>query len=97
MALLDEMKVQVRVLSDLTDDEIQTLIDASLADMKLKGVNPELLYKDSLHPLVKHAVALYCKAYYGYDNPERQQFVDAYGQRVVDLMNNDCEICLDVE
>ena len=97
MALLDEMKVRVRVLSDLTDDEVQGEIDAALADMRLKGVKPYLLSAEDVHPLVKHAIALYVKAFYGYDNAERPQFVEAYNQTVTDLMNNDCDICLDVE
>ena len=98
MALLDEMRSKVRVMSNLTDGEVQDLIDASLADMRLKGVKPYLLSADEgLHPLVKQAVTLYCKAHYGYDNAERPQFVEAYNQQVVDLMNNQCDICLDVE
>ena len=88
MALLDEMRVRLRVASDMTDSEIEGEIYAALADMRRCGVKEFLLDAEELHPLVKHAIALYCKAYYGYDNSEREQFVKAYERTLCDLLNS---------
>ena len=88
MALLDEMRVRLRVASDMTDGEIDGEIYAAIADMRRCGVKEELLDEEDPNPLVKHAIALYCKAYYGYDNSEREQFVRAYERTVCDLLNS---------
>lgn len=89
MALLDEMRVRLRVTTDLTDAEIQDEIDAALADMRRVGIKEHLLNADNPAALVKHAIALYCKAYYGYDNAnERPQFIAAYERTVCDLLNS---------
>lgn len=88
MALLDEMRVRLRVSTDMTDSEIEGEIYAAIADMHRVGVKDELLYARNPSPLVKHAIAMYCKAYYGYDNSEREQFVQAYERTVCDLLNS---------
>lgn len=89
MALLDEMRVRLRVATDLTDAEIQDEIDAALADMRRVGIKEHMLNADNPAALVKHAIALYCKAYYGYDNAnERPQFIAAYERTVCDLLNS---------
>lgn len=89
MALLDEMRVRLRVTTDLTDAEIQDEIDAALADMRRVGIKEHMLNADNPAALVKHAIALYCKAYYGYDNAnERPQFIAAYERTVCDLLNS---------
>lgn len=88
MALLDEMRVRLRVSTDMTDSEIEGEIYAAIADMRRVGVKENLLDVEEPSPLVKHAIALYCKAYYGYDNSEREQFVKAYERTVCDLLNS---------
>ena len=88
MALLDEMRMRLRVASDMTDDEIEGEIHAAVADMRRCGVKESLLDMDDPSPLVRHAIALYCKAYYGYDNSEREQFVKAYERTLCDLLNS---------
>ena len=88
MALLDEMRMRLRVASDMTDDEIEGEIYAAVADMRRCGVKESLLDMDDPSPLVRHAIALYCKAYYGYDNSEREQFVAAYERTLCDLLNS---------
>ena len=88
MALLDEMRMRLRITHDMTDDEVDGEILAAMADMRRCGVKEDLLDAEDPHPLVKHAVALYCKAYYGYDNSEREQFVKAYERTLCDLLNS---------
>lgn len=88
MALLDDVKVMLRVTSTLTDSDVQTCIDAAFADMARVGVRSDLLDEDEPAPLVKMAVVLYCKAHYGYDNDEAPRFSESYRQTVLDMLNS---------
>jgi len=60
------------------DEEVQTLIDAARLDLKQAGISSELV--DAIEPdaLIKRAIITYCKAHFGYDNPEADRFNDAY-------------------
>lgn len=77
--LLDEVKTALRISSDNTgfDAEIQTLIDATRLDLIQAGVNPDKVNDDD-DALIKRAIITYCKANFGYDNPEADRFNDAY-------------------
>ena len=65
MALLDEVKVALRVTSDAFDTEIQGLIEAAKRDLNRVGVDEALVDSD---PLAKMAVVLFAKSRFGYDN-----------------------------
>lgn len=95
MALLDDVKLALRVSSDAFDDEVAALVAAALVDMKRTGVREELLDPASPTPLAKMAVTLYAKALFGYDNPEAQRFMDSYRQTVADLLNSSANECDD--
>lgn len=86
MSLLDDVRTAVRTKSTATDSELQMWIDAAIADMKRCGVSDGLLAKDSMNPIAKGAVVLFCKARYGYDNDEARRFEESYHQTVIDLM-----------
>lgn len=74
MALIDDVKLALRITSADFDSEVQALIDAGMADLTLSGVvNP--LETD---PLIKRAIITYCKAHFGYDNPEADRFQRSY-------------------
>lgn len=92
MTLFEDIKVSLRVVTDKTDSEVQTLIDAALYDMERVGVNPALLQLDGDSDLpnafVKNAVRCYCKGMYGYDNAESGAFMDSYYRIVNDLLNS---------
>lgn len=88
VALLDDVKVALRVTTDLLDTEVQGLIDAALADMSRVGIREDLLDEDEPAPLVKMAVCLYCKAHFGYDNDEASRFSESYRQLVADMLNS---------
>lgn len=85
MALLDEVKVALRVTSDAFDTEIQGLIEAAKRDLNRVGVDEALTDSD---PLAKMAVVLFAKSRFGYDNSEASRFEDAYRQTVVDILNS---------
>lgn len=86
MALIDEVKVALRVKSPATDPEIHALVEAAFADMARVGVDGELLDRDNPNALVKSAILCFCKARYGYDNEDAARFEAAYRQTVIDLM-----------
>lgn len=85
MALLDEVKVALRVTSDAFDTEIQGLIEAAKRDLNRVGVDVALINSD---PLAKMAVVLFAKSRFGYDNSDASRFEDAYRQTVVDILNS---------
>lgn len=92
MALIDDIKVSLRVVSPKFDSEVQMLIDGALYDMGRVGVNPDLLALDDegnlANAYVKHAVTAYCKSHFGYDVEEATRFSDAYNRIVIDLLNS---------
>jgi len=89
MSLLDDMRMRVRVTSTATDAEIDDEIFAAIEDLRRCGVKDALLDNEKPHPLVKHAIAMYCRAYYGMDNAvERPQFIAAYERTLCDLLNS---------
>jgi len=74
MALIDDVKLALRVTSVDFDTEIQDLIDSAKADLRLSGVTDP----DETDPLIKRAITVYCKAHFGYDNPEADRFQRSY-------------------
>lgn len=84
MALLDDVKVALRVASDDYDSEIQGLIQAAELDMARVGLEAG----DGSDALARNAVVLFCKAHFGYDNSEAPRFLESYRQTVVDMLNS---------
>lgn len=88
MALLDDIKVSLRLSSNALDSEVSSLIYAAVADMRRVGIAEELLDLANPHPLVRMAITCYAKANFGYDNDEATRFQESYRQIVCDLMNS---------
>lgn len=86
MALIDDIKLSLRVTTDALDAEVQAYIDAALYDMERVGVDLDLLNSDNA--FVKTAIIAYCKAQFGYDNSEANRFDEAYRRIVCDLLNS---------
>lgn len=87
--LMDDMRLVLMVTGSMRDPEIRMLVDAALADMRRVGVRDSLLDdEDALPPLVKQAVACYCKSRFGFDNPDFERFDASYRQIVCDLLNS---------
>lgn len=71
--LLKHCKILLRQATTTAfDDEIETLIEACLLDLKLSGV--EKIDDD----LVKRAVGIYVKAHFGSENPDREGLIECY-------------------
>lgn len=88
MALVDDVKVALRVSSDAYDSEVEGLIAAAKRDLDRVGVPAEMLSVGSEDALAKMAVTLYCKAHFGYDNSEAGRFMESYRQIVADMLNS---------
>lgn len=73
MALIDNVKLALRIKSSSFDDELQNLIDACKVDMNISGV--EVI--SETEPLTERAIIFYCKGNFGYDD-KAEKFQDAY-------------------
>ena len=76
MAMLDKVKIALRIsaLTTTFDTEVQDLIDAAKADLELSGV--KVIVETDV--LVIRAINTYCKANFGWDNPEAERLQKAY-------------------
>lgn len=88
MALLDDIKVTLRVTTDLLDPEISLWVDAALADMRRIGVPESMLDENNMDRLIRGAVTLFVKGHFGYDNDEAERFDESYQQMVKDILNS---------
>lgn len=81
--MLDKVKNALRVKTAAFDDEIQDLIDACKADLRLVGVNvPEDTPAEGKEatagdPLITRAIVLYAKANFGYSE-DSEKYRAAY-------------------
>lgn len=64
MALLDEVKLALRVSTNAYDEEITDLIESAKLDLGIAGV----VLPDTLDSIVKTAIKTYCKMNFGTPN-----------------------------
>lgn len=76
MAFIDDVKKHLRISTDALDIEVQDLIDAAEEDLELSGIDPEKIVDTD--PLIRRSVVTYCKANFGYDNPDHERLLRAY-------------------
>ncbi len=71
--LLKYCKLLLRqATTDAFDEEIKSLIDACLLDLKISGVG------EVEDELIKRAVGIYVKAHFGSENPDRVGLIECY-------------------
>lgn len=73
MALIDDVKVALRVKNNALDSDITDLIDACKLDLGMAGV--EIV--EEADAVTKQAIKLYCKGSFGYDE-NSEKFMKAY-------------------
>lgn len=75
--LLELAKQALRISLSQTafDYELLDLIEAAKADLLISGVTKKDYEED---PLLKRAIMIYCKANFGYDNPEAERLQQSY-------------------
>ena len=72
--MLQKIKDALRVNGTDLDEEIQDLIDAAKADLRLSGIT-----KNEDDPLILRAITIYCKAHFGYEEPAQAElFMKSY-------------------
>jgi len=75
--MLEKVKEALRVSGTDQDVEIQDLIEAAKADLKLSGINESKIVDTD--PLIKRAIIVYCKTHFGYDDPKiTERFEQSY-------------------
>lgn len=101
--LLDDIKIILRVSADSYDDEITDLIESAVKDLNITGIDSawftNLMVEVAegeepivVDPLIKRAIALYCKAHFGYDNADHERLLKAY-----ELLKGHLSISIDYE
>lgn len=61
MAMLDDVKLALRLTTEVYDNELTDLINAGLLDLGVAGV----VNDDTDDALIKRAVVTYCKIHFG--------------------------------
>ena len=76
--MLSAVKVALRIGASTTvyEDEVQGLIDAAKADLALAGVLQAKV--DEPDPLIRRAITAYCKAHFGWNNPDAERLERSY-------------------
>lgn len=77
MALLDDVKDALRISGTSLDGEVTDLINAAQADLTLSGILSTKAVSTT-DALIRRAVVVYCKANFGWDNPEGEKFQASY-------------------
>ena len=72
--MLEKIKKSLRITTDELNEEIEDLIEAAKIDLNISGVDKI----EETDKLIIRAVTLYCKAQFGYDNPEADRFEQTY-------------------
>ncbi|MCM8900615.1 head-tail connector protein [Caldicoprobacter algeriensis] len=75
--MLDDVKTALRITNAAFDTEILDLIEAARYDLILAGVTT-LKANDDTDPLIKRAIITYCKANFGFDNPDADRLQKSY-------------------
>ena len=84
MALIDDIKTALRISNTAFDSEINDLISAARSDLKLSGVL-ESKVNDDTDPLIKRAIVVYCKANFGWNNPDAERLQQSYNMLKIHL------------
>nr|WP_201009073.1 DNA-packaging protein [Paenibacillus glycanilyticus] len=77
--ILDDAKKALRIsaVTTMFDAEVNDLIAAARMDLQLAGVLPGKVQNDN-DPLIKRALIVYCKANFGFDNPDAERLQASY-------------------
>ena len=76
MALIDDVKLILRISGATFNTEIADLILSAKADLGLTGIKDDFILDND--PLIKRAIITYCKANFGWDNPDAERLHKSY-------------------
>jgi uncharacterized phage protein (predicted DNA packaging) len=75
--MLNEVKLALRITHIAFDADVLDLIAEARADLMLSGISSVKANDDS-DPLIKRAIKTYCKANFGFDNPDAERLQQSY-------------------
>ena len=76
MAILDDVKVTLRISNTAYDQEITDLINACKAELGLVGIMSQIILDTDM--LIKRCIITYCKVNFGWNNPDAERFQESY-------------------
>ena len=74
---LASVKKDLRVSHVESDEEIIDLIEACRKELKISGITSSKII-DEEDTLIKRAVKTYCKANFGFENPDMEKLTESY-------------------
>ena len=92
-SLLSKVKKNLRISSstDSFDEELETLIRACILDLETSGVASSVLpvfevetstgTEEELDSLIERVIITYCKAHFGFDNPDYEKLLLSYEEQ----------------
>lgn len=75
--MIESIKTALRISNTAYDSEINDLIAAARADLRLSGIL-ESKVNDDTDPLIKRAIMVYVKASFGWNNPDAERLQQSY-------------------
>lgn len=72
--MLEKVRTALRITHNKLDDELQDVIDACKADLKVSGI----VKQDESDPLIQQAIKTYAKAEYEQDVNKANRLTQAY-------------------
>ena len=72
--MLNKIKQSLRITHNALDNEIQDLINAARADLRISGV----VKLDETDSLIIRAITVYSKANFGLDNADSEKYQQSY-------------------
>ncbi|MBR0599044.1 DNA-packaging protein [Sinanaerobacter chloroacetimidivorans] len=89
MAILDIVKTSLRISIFNTDfnDEINNLIEECQDDLGASGINPDALLNIDTDGNLRRVITLYCKAFFGLENPDKDWYLNQYNNKKAEMLN----------
>jgi len=74
--MLNKVKLALRISNTAYDSEITDLINACKKELELAGIaSSNIVDTDGI---IIQTIISYCKAYFGYDNPDAERYIRSY-------------------
>lgn len=89
MALIDDVKMALRVTTNAYDKELEDLIESAKLDLQIAGVLPSVTVStETMDKAVSTAIKTYCKLNFGTPNPANFDYLKkSYDEQKAQLSN----------
>lgn len=82
--MIESIKTALRISNTAYDSEINDLVAAAKADLRLSGIL-ESKVNDDTDPLIKRAIMVYVKTNFGWNNPDAERLQQSYNMLKIHL------------